>query len=401
MFFSSAFIFIFAKIFKLYNKKNMKKFILFLLPVLVFFSCKNNEKTGNYTVSGTILDATGKELILNKFTSDKIIHLDTIELNEKGDFSFTGTSGAPELFGLQLQDVKGQIMFIADSLDNIQINGKKGDFRNSYTVSGSNHSVLLKELYDRINLMYDKIDVLRKKRQNNSENDSVIKSVDAEYQSLIADNNSFIKNFIDKNINSPVAIIALNLGINQQAISLENNRDIFEKINTSLMNLYPKSSLVNDLNKFLKNNPPVAGKPKIGNEAPEISQPNPEGKIISLSSLRGNYVLLDFWAAWCRPCRMENPTVLKNYNKYKSKGFSVFQVSLDQKKEDWVAAIEKDGLGAWTHVSDLQYWQSVPAAKYGVRSIPSNFLLDPEGKIIAKDLRGVNLGAELAKIYGF
>lgn len=379
----------------------MKKFILFLLPILILFSCKNDKDQGNFTVSGTISDANGKELILNKFTAEKILPLDTIILNEKGEFYYKNATAAPELFGLQLKGVQGQIMFIADSLDNIKINGSRNDFRNSYTVSGSKHSVLLKEMYDKLNITYAKIDELRKERQNNSENDTLTMAVDARYQEVIKGNNSYIKDFINTNIESPVAIIALNLAINQQAISLENDRNLFEKISTTLTNIYPKSSLVKNLSDYLKNNPIVAGKPKIGNTAADISQATPEGKIVSLSSLRGNYVLLDFWAAWCRPCRMENPTVLKNYNKYKSKGFTVFQVSLDQKKEDWVKAIEKDGLGEWTHVSDLQYWQSAPAAKYGVRGIPSNFLIDPEGKIIAKDLRGSNLGAELAKIYGF
>ncbi len=401
MFFSYLIIFNFAKIFNYITKEIMKKFILFLLPILILFSCKKDKDQGNFTVSGTISDANGKELILNKFTAEKILPLDTIVLNEKGEFNYINSTAAPELFGLQLKGVQGQIMFIADSLDNIKINGSLNDFRDSYTVSGSKHSVLLKEMYDKLNITYAKIDEFRKERQNNSENDSLTKAVDAKYQEVIKENNNYIKDFINTNIESPVAIIALNLAINQQAISLENDRNLFEKISTTLTNIYPKSSLVKNLSDYLKNNPVMVGNPEIGNTATDISQATPEGKIVSLSSLRGNYVLLDFWAAWCRPCRMENPTVLKNYNKYKSKGFTVYQVSLDQKKEDWIKAIEKDGLGEWTHVSDLQYWKSAPAAKYGIRSIPSNFLIDPKGKIIAKDLRGNNLGAELENIYGF
>lgn len=136
---------------------------------------------------------------------------------------------------------------------------------------------------------------------------------------------------------------------------------------------------------------------KIGNQAPEIKLKSPEGKTIALSSLRGKMVLVDFWAAWCGPCRRENPNVVKAYHKYKDKkfkngdGFTVYGVSLDRNKQSWLNAIEKDKLVWDYHVSDLKYWQSEAAATYGVRSIPSNFLLDADGTIIAKNLRGSSL----------
>lgn len=136
----------------------------------------------------------------------------------------------------------------------------------------------------------------------------------------------------------------------------------------------------------------------IGGEAPEIVQASPEGEMISLSSLRGKIVMIDFWASWCGPCRRENPHVKKLYNQYKSKGFEIYGVSLDRKKANWVAAIQKDGL-PWVHVSDLKGWSSAPAATYGVRSIPQTVLVDREGKIIARNLRGPALDAKLAEIF--
>ena len=137
----------------------------------------------------------------------------------------------------------------------------------------------------------------------------------------------------------------------------------------------------------------------IGQLAPDISLPNPEGEMVSLSSLRGNYVLVDFWAKWCKPCRMENPNVVKMYQKYNDKGFEVFGVSLDRRREDWLQAIEEDKL-YWTQVSDLKFWKSEAAQLYNINAIPFALLLDPEGRIIGKNLRGKQLENKLEEIFG-
>lgn len=136
----------------------------------------------------------------------------------------------------------------------------------------------------------------------------------------------------------------------------------------------------------------------VGQVAPDFELPNPEGEMVKLSSLRGKYVMIDFWAAWCKPCRAENPNVVRLYNQYKDKGFEVFGVSLDRTREDWLKAIEDDGL-TWTQVSDLKYFNSAAAELYQIEAIPATYLLDPDGKIIAKDLRGPALEAKLAKLF--
>jgi peroxiredoxin len=141
----------------------------------------------------------------------------------------------------------------------------------------------------------------------------------------------------------------------------------------------------------------LRNEPQVGELAPDIALPNPDGKIIKLSSLRGKVVLLDFWASWCGPCRYENPTTVAAYEKYKDQGFTVYSVSLDRSKAKWVHAIKADQLTWENHVSDLQFTNSAVAAQYGIESIPATFLLDANGKIIARDLRGKNLDKALNK----
>jgi thiol-disulfide isomerase/thioredoxin len=178
------------------------------------------------------------------------------------------------------------------------------------------------------------------------------------------------------------------------------------KVDSSLSILYPEyepvTSLHTQVKEFMGN---LKGKAEIspvsgeGAMAPDIILPTPKGDTIKLSSTRGSIVLLDFWASWCAPCRMENPNLVKAYNLYNGKGFKIFQVSLDKSRDAWIKGIEDDQLGSWIHVSDVQYWNSIVVPLYKIESIPCNFLLDKEGRIIATNLRGEKLQLKLAELF--
>jgi thiol-disulfide isomerase/thioredoxin len=224
-----------------------------------------------------------------------------------------------------------------------------------------------------------------------------------EYAQTLASVNlkeDIVQNLIDQNLSKvPVSSKAMRYALGGVVIALQaKNHSLFPAYGNQFIKQFGANTDEASITR-LKSQIARAKSFGTGGEAPDIVMDNLEGESIKLSELRGNVVLIDFWASWCGPCRRENPNVVRVYNKYNDKGFEILGVSLDRTKDKWAAAIEKDGL-TWLHVSDLKGWQNEAAQLYGVRSIPHTVLLDREGKIIARNLRGPALERKLAEIFG-
>jgi peroxiredoxin len=222
-----------------------------------------------------------------------------------------------------------------------------------------------------------------------SKNDAeVIRQVQLDAMSLESQQVVSVKEMIESMGTSFASLAAIGL------LNPQNDFPFIDALITKLNENYPGTIAILQMKQQLDELRALA----VGQVAPDIVLPDPSGKTTKLSDLRGKYVLIDFWAAWCKPCRQENPNVVRMYSQYNAKGFEIFGVSLDRTREDWVKAIADDKL-TWTQVSDLQYFNSAAAELYQIQAIPATYLIDPDGKIIAKDLRGPSLEAKLAELF--
>ncbi len=221
-------------------------------------------------------------------------------------------------------------------------------------------------------------------------NEKRIAELQSQAMTLIENNTLKLVTFLKE---QPVSLGLFNVLQDPNLIDKDKHIDLFISSAEKFKREWPTYSYTKELSNQVEKLKVTA----VGQIAPEISLANPNGQIVKLSSLRGKYVLIDFWAKWCGPCRRENPNVVKAYKRFKDKGFEVFGVSLDRNKEDWVKAIAEDGL-TWTHVSDLKYFESQAAKDYNINAIPFSILLDKTGKIIAKNLRGAALEKKLEEV---
>jgi peroxiredoxin len=362
------------------TKMRMKLRVLaffFLLPLL---AAAQDKLTLTAKIKG--LDNDSKVYLLNARMPTDTIGSATVKNEE---FVITAELKEPTLMSLLLNNTQNTLIFLENN--KVKVSGDIKELP-KLKITGSPTNTDFAAMQVIFNPLFDKLTKINQAANIIGRSDSLSRAYFSTRDSVLTATDAFVRKHTETAASAFLMAVTLEM---EQDFAATDNR--FSQLKPSAtQNMYGQY-----LQQYIDDTKITA----IGSVAADFTQADTSGIPISLSSFRGKYVLIDFWASWCGPCRQENPHVVSTYNKFKDKNFTVLGISLDREgqKNKWLDAIHKDNL-TWTHVSDLQFWSNAVAVKYKVQSIPQNFLIDPNGRIVAKNLRGPDLEQKLCEILG-
>ena len=379
----------------------MRTNVIMMCAAAVFAGCAATGG-GKRAITLQIDGAGGQTAYLDRFENNRPVHVDSVKLDADGKGVMHVAQLPLDFYRIALSDAQ-QVVLALDSADQLDIEAKADSLMMPRSISGSPYTASLHAFYKQARVYEDEISHLR----NNLDQGSTDAAAMARVQQLTTEYEALCKKYITDNPGAPGTLSAVS------KLNPQQNLDLFKQVKSDLGRTMGRSGFYkaycDNLDRMQQQQSAQQAQEQqqkqlsnlvpVGQPAPDFRQNTPDGKTLALSDLRGKVVLVDFWASWCRPCRMENPNLVAAYKKYKDKGFDILGVSLDREKGAWTNAIQQDGL-VWNHVSDLQWWNNAAAQQYGISSIPFSVLVDRDGNVIDKNLRGPALEAKLAEVLG-
>ncbi len=366
----------------------MRKYLLCACALITIVGCNNNPD--GFTINGTLTGEleNGTRLFLKKTNEiNQPIDVDTTTV-ENGIFSFTGKAGAPELHYIFIDKSNGNIPLIIEN-GNIEITTQK-DSLGFAKIKGTLQNDLFADFMDGSRAISSKAISINQdlQRASSVKDTATLNSLREEFFELQDEAKNFELDFAKNNPNALVSALIIDKALGSKSVPEKEVMEMYEALTPEIKETKAAKKLLEKLEKGKSTS--------VGAKAPNFSAPTPTGEELALNDVLGKATILDFWAAWCKPCRAENPNVVRVYKEYHDKGLNILGVSMDRKAEDWKKAIADDGL-TWNHVSNVDYFDEI-AKLYNVNAIPATFILDENGVIVAKNLRGPALEAKIAEM---
>lgn len=374
----------------------MKRILLSLAICIAIVAC--NQKPEGYTITGNLTGAVenGTQVFLRKRgQNNQPVDVDTTTV-ENGQFVFTGKAGDPEMYFIFIDQLMGYKALIIENGD-IELSSNK-DSLGMAVVKGTPQNDLFSDFMEASQSISKRAMSIQEDLQKATlaKNEASIASLTDEMTELQDEYKNFELDFIKEKPQALISVLLVDKAIASRTVPLDEIQALYDALTPEIKATKTGKEVLDKIN-AMKEREEKGKNTAVGAKAPNFSAPDPEGKELALTDVMGKVTLIDFWAAWCKPCRAENPNVVKVYEKYKDKGLNIIGVSLDRKAEDWKNAIEDDGL-TWNQVSNVAYFNDPVAKLYNVEAIPAAFLLDENGIIVAKNLRGPALEKKVAEL---